>query len=64
MGRGGAVFGRGLVISFVSLGTTPYRRAGWPAVDDRDLFDLLREMVVVFEGLDTCGGMARRDMEA
>ncbi len=37
---------------------------GWLAVNDRDLFEELRNMVVVFEGLHTYGGMAGRDMEA
>jgi len=37
---------------------------GWLAVNDRDLFDALRNMVVVYEGLHTYGGMAGRDMEA
>jgi tyrosine phenol-lyase len=37
---------------------------GWLAVNDADLFDRLRNMVVVFEGLHTYGGMAGRDMEA
>jgi tyrosine phenol-lyase len=37
---------------------------GWLAVNDADLFDQLRNLVVVFEGLHTYGGMAGRDMEA
>ena len=37
---------------------------GWLAVNDYDLFDSLRNMVVVYEGLHTYGGMAGRDMEA
>ncbi len=37
---------------------------GWLAVNDQDLFDRLRNMVVVYEGLHTYGGMAGRDMEA
>ena len=37
---------------------------GWLAVNDSDLFDALRNMVVVYEGLHTYGGMAGRDMEA
>jgi tyrosine phenol-lyase len=37
---------------------------GWLAVNDHDLFDALRNLVVVFEGLHTYGGMAGRDMEA
>jgi tyrosine phenol-lyase len=37
---------------------------GWLAVNDSDLFDTLRNMVVIYEGLHTYGGMAGRDMEA
>ncbi|MGB7115386.1 MAG: tyrosine phenol-lyase [Anaerolineales bacterium] len=37
---------------------------GWLAVNNHDLFDKLRNMVVVYEGLHTYGGMAGRDMEA
>ena len=37
---------------------------GWLAVNDHELFDTLRNMVVVYEGLHTYGGMAGRDMEA
>jgi tyrosine phenol-lyase len=37
---------------------------GWLAVNDHDLFDKARNMVVVYEGLHTYGGMAGRDMEA
>jgi len=37
---------------------------GWLAVNDPELFDTLRNMVVVYEGLHTYGGMAGRDMEA
>jgi len=37
---------------------------GWIAVNDADLFDALRNMVVIYEGLHTYGGMAGRDMEA
>ena len=37
---------------------------GWLAVNDHDLFDALRNMVVIYEGLHTYGGMAGRDMEA
>jgi tyrosine phenol-lyase len=37
---------------------------GWLAVNDRDFFDALRNLVVVYEGLHTYGGMAGRDMEA
>jgi tyrosine phenol-lyase len=37
---------------------------GWLAVNDQDVFDELRNLVVVYEGLHTYGGMAGRDMEA
>jgi len=37
---------------------------GWLAVNDQDLFDALRNLVVIYEGLHTYGGMAGRDMEA
>ena len=37
---------------------------GWLAVNDDDLFEELRNLVVVYEGLHTYGGMAGRDMEA
>ncbi|MDL1983271.1 MAG: tyrosine phenol-lyase [Deltaproteobacteria bacterium] len=37
---------------------------GWLAVNDNELFDSLRNMVVVYEGLHTYGGVAGRDMEA
>ena len=37
---------------------------GWLAVNDRALFDMLRNLVVIYEGLHTYGGMAGRDMEA
>jgi tyrosine phenol-lyase len=37
---------------------------GWLAVNDADLFDQLRNLVVIYEGLHTYGGMAGRDMEA
>ena len=37
---------------------------GWIAVNDHDHFDELRNMVVIFEGLHTYGGLAGRDMEA
>jgi tyrosine phenol-lyase len=37
---------------------------GWLAVNDPDLFEKARNLVVVYEGLHTYGGMAGRDMEA
>jgi tyrosine phenol-lyase len=37
---------------------------GWVAVRDPKLFDQLRNLVVIYEGLHTYGGMAGRDMEA
>ncbi|HMN10347.1 MAG TPA: tyrosine phenol-lyase [Gemmatimonadaceae bacterium] len=37
---------------------------GWLAVNDFHLFEELRNLVVVFEGLHTYGGLAGRDMEA
>jgi tyrosine phenol-lyase len=37
---------------------------GWVAVNDPEVFDKLRNLVVVYEGLHTYGGMAGRDMEA
>jgi tyrosine phenol-lyase len=37
---------------------------GWLAVNDGTLYEKLQNMVVVFEGLHTYGGMAGRDMEA
>jgi tyrosine phenol-lyase len=37
---------------------------GWLAVDDEEVFDAARNLVVVYEGLHTYGGMAGRDMEA
>jgi tyrosine phenol-lyase len=37
---------------------------GWLALDDDSLADKARNMVVVYEGLHTYGGMAGRDMEA
>jgi tyrosine phenol-lyase len=37
---------------------------GWLAMNDHDLYEEARNMVVVYEGLHTYGGMAGRDMEA
>jgi len=37
---------------------------GWLAINDQELFEELRNWVVVFEGLHTYGGLAGRDMEA
>jgi tyrosine phenol-lyase len=37
---------------------------GWVAVNDERVFDQLRNMVVIYEGLHTYGGLAGRDMEA
>lgn len=37
---------------------------GWLAVNDEELFEQARNMVVIYEGLHTYGGMAGRDMEA
>jgi tyrosine phenol-lyase len=37
---------------------------GWLAVNDEGIFEELRNLVVVYEGLHTYGGMAGRDMEA
>ncbi len=37
---------------------------GWVAVRDKAIYDQLRNLVVVYEGLHTYGGLAGRDMEA
>lgn len=37
---------------------------GWLAVNNDRLFETLKNMVVIYEGLHTYGGMAGRDMEA
>ena len=37
---------------------------GFLAVNDHDIFDQARNMVVVYEGLHTYGGLAGRDLEA
>jgi tyrosine phenol-lyase len=37
---------------------------GFLAVNDSDVYDQARNMVVIYEGLHTYGGMAGRDMEA
>ena len=37
---------------------------GWLAVNDAGIFEEARNLVVVFEGLHTYGGLAGRDMEA
>lgn len=37
---------------------------GWLALNDWDVFEEARNLVVVFEGLHTYGGLAGRDMEA
>lgn len=37
---------------------------GWLAVNDQALFEELRNLVVVYEGLHTYGGLAGRDLEA
>ncbi|MCC6568783.1 MAG: tryptophanase, partial [Anaerolineales bacterium] len=37
---------------------------GWLAINDWNIFEELRNLVVVYEGLHTYGGLAGRDMEA
>ncbi len=37
---------------------------GWLATNEEDVFEKTRNMVVVYEGLHTYGGMSGRDMEA
>jgi tyrosine phenol-lyase len=37
---------------------------GWLAVNDAEMFEELRNLVVVYEGLHTYGGLAGRDLEA
>jgi tyrosine phenol-lyase len=37
---------------------------GWLAVNDWNLYEELRNQIVIYEGLHTYGGMAGRDMEA
>jgi len=37
---------------------------GWIAVNDEKIFEKARNMVVIYEGLHTYGGLAGRDMEA
>ena len=37
---------------------------GWLAVNDEQLFEEIRNLVIVFEGLHTYGGLAGRDMAA
>lgn len=37
---------------------------GWLAMNDEEFFTAAKELVVVYEGLHTYGGMAGRDMEA
>lgn len=37
---------------------------GWLALNDEAIFDMTRNLVVIYEGLHTYGGMAGRDMEA
>jgi len=37
---------------------------GWLAVNDESVFEVIRNLVVVYEGLHTYGGLAGRDLEA
>ncbi|MEC4811743.1 MAG: tyrosine phenol-lyase [Scytonema sp. PMC 1069.18] len=37
---------------------------GWLALNDADLYEEARNLIVIYEGLHTYGGMAGRDMEA
>ncbi len=37
---------------------------GWLAVNDQEVYETARNLVVVYEGLHTYGGLAGRDMEA
>ena len=37
---------------------------GWLAINDHEMFEELRNLVVVYEGLHTYGGLAGRDLEA
>ncbi len=37
---------------------------GWLAVNDEEIFEKARRLVVIYEGLHTYGGLAGRDMEA
>jgi len=37
---------------------------GWLAINDEDMFQELRNLVVVYEGLHTYGGLSGRDLEA
>jgi tyrosine phenol-lyase len=42
----------------------PVNIGGWLATSDRGLYEEARNLVVVYEGLHTYGGLAGRDMEA
>ncbi|MHC5721575.1 MAG: beta-eliminating lyase-related protein, partial [Nostoc sp.] len=37
---------------------------GWLALNDYNLYEEARNLIVIYEGLHTYGGMAGRDMEA